>query len=91
MDSQFKDVKTIVLGNKPLREYLVEIIVSLNREASAVEIIGRGRNIYRAVNLYNALVSRIGDRVSIRDIEIGSMLVGGRRVSFIRIVVQRVS
>lgn len=85
------NIKTILLGNKPLKDYLVEAIVSLNREADVVEIIGRGRNIYKAVNLYNALVSRVGDRVSIKDIEIGSILIRNRRVSYIRIAVQRVS
>lgn len=84
------NVKTILLGSKPLKEYLVEAIVSLNRDVDVVEIVGRGRNIYRAVNLYNALVSRIGDRVSVKEIEIGSILIRNRRVSYIRIAVQRV-
>jgi DNA-binding protein Alba len=85
------NVKTILLGNKPLKEYLVEAIVSLNREVDVIEIIGRGRNIYRAVNLYNALLMRVGDRVNLKDVEIGSILVRNRRVSYIRIALQRVS
>jgi DNA-binding protein Alba len=85
------NVKTILLGNKPLKEYLVEAIVSLNREVDVIEIIGRGRNIYRAVNLYNALLVRVGDRVNLKDVEIGSILVRNRRVSYIRIALQRVS
>jgi DNA-binding protein Alba len=92
MSAQSKgNVKTILLGNKPLKEYLVEAIVSLNREVDVIEIIGRGRNIYRAVNLYNALLMRIGDRVNLKDVEIGSILVRNRRVSYIRIALQRVS
>ncbi|MEM0371612.1 MAG: DNA-binding protein [Ignisphaera sp.] len=85
------NVKTIAVGRKPLREYLIEAVVSLNRDADVVEIIGRGRNIHRAVNLYNALVSRVGERITIKDIEIGSILVKNRRVSYIKIVVQRTS
>lgn len=91
MNSQPRtNVKSILLGNKPLKDYLVEAIISLNRDVDVVEIVGRGRNIYRAVNLYNAIISRIGDRVKIKDIEIGSILIRNRRVSYIRIAVQRV-
>ncbi|MCC6015932.1 MAG: DNA-binding protein [Desulfurococcaceae archaeon] len=84
------NVKTILLGNKPLKEYLIEAVVSLNRDADVIEIIGRGRNIYRAVNLYNALLARVGDKVNLKDIEIGSILVRNRRVSYIRIALQRI-
>ncbi|MEM1646397.1 MAG: DNA-binding protein [Ignisphaera sp.] len=91
MSSQPKsNVKNILLGNKPLKEYLVEAIISLNRDADMIEIIGRGRNIYRAVNLYNAIMARVGDRVNVRDIEIGSMLIRNRRISYIKITLQRV-
>jgi len=89
MSSQPKVVKTIVLGNRPLRDYLLESIVSLNRESDVIEILGRGKHIYRAVNLYNMLSSRLGDRISIKNIEIGSMLIRNRRVSYIKITIQR--
>lgn len=88
--SSKNNVKTILLGNKPLKEYLIEAVVSLNRDADVIEIIGRGRNIYRAVNLYNALLARVGDKVNLKDIEIGSILVRNRRVSYIRIALQRI-
>uniref|UniRef100_A0A7C2VNV2 DNA-binding protein n=1 Tax=Ignisphaera aggregans TaxID=334771 RepID=A0A7C2VNV2_9CREN len=92
MSAQTKgNVKTILLGSKPLKDYLVEAIVSLNREADVIEIIGRGRNIYRAVNLCNAISSRLGDRISVKDVEIGSLLVKNRRVSYIKIAIQRMS
>lgn len=92
MDSREKvNVKTIVLGRKPLKDYLIEAVISLNRDADVVEIVGRGKNIHRAVNLYNALVSRVGERIKIRDIEIGSVLIKNRRVSYIKISVQRTS
>jgi len=81
------NVKTIMLGNRPLREYLLEAIVSINRDADVVEIMGRGRHIYRAVNLYNMLTSRLGDRLELKGVEIGSLLVRGRRVSYIKISV----
>ncbi|MEM1525657.1 MAG: DNA-binding protein [Ignisphaera sp.] len=91
MSSQPKsNVKNILLGNKPLKEYLVEAIISLNRDADVIEIMGRGRNIHRAVNLYNAIMARIGDRVNVKDVEIGSMLIRNRRVSYIKIALQRV-
>lgn len=90
MSASRGNVKTILVGNKPLREYLVEAIVSINRDADIVEVIGRGRNIYRAVNLVNALIARVGDRVKVKDIEIGSELVRNRRAAYIKISVQRV-
>ncbi len=90
MSSQSKTPKTIVLGNRPLRDYLLESIVSLNRESDIIEILGRGRHIYRAVNLYNMLSSRLGDRISIKNIEIGSMLIRNRRISYIKITIQRI-
>ncbi len=89
MNSQPKIPKTIILGNRPLRDYLLESIVSLNRESDVIEILGRGRHIYRAVNLYNMLSSRLGDRISIKNIEIGSMLIRNRRVSYIKITIQK--
>jgi len=90
MSSQPKAPKTIILGNRPLRDYLLESIVSLNRESDVIEILGRGKHIYRAVNLYNMLSSRLGDRISIKNIEIGSMLIRNRRVSYIKITIQRI-
>ncbi|ADM27065.1 Alba, DNA/RNA-binding protein [Ignisphaera aggregans DSM 17230] len=90
MSSQPKAPKTIILGNRPLRDYLLESIVSLNRESDVIEILGRGRHIYRAVNLYNMLSSRLGDRISIKNVEIGSMLIRNRRVSYIKITIQRI-
>jgi len=90
MSSQPKAPKTIILGNRPLRDYLLESIVSLNRESDVIEILGRGKHIYRAVNLCNMLSSRLGDRISIKNIEIGSMLIRNRRVSYIKITIQRI-
>ncbi|MEL9939778.1 MAG: DNA-binding protein [Ignisphaera sp.] len=83
------NIKTIVLGNRPLREYLLEAIISLNRDADSVEILGRGRHIHRAVTLYNTLAARLGDRIVLKNVEIGSMLVRGRRVSYIKISIGR--
>ncbi|MDK6028573.1 DNA-binding protein [Ignisphaera sp. 4213-co] len=83
------NTKTIVLGNRPLREYVLEAIVSLNREADVIEILGRGRHIHRAVTLYNTLASRLGDRVTLKNVEIGSLLIKGRRVSYIKISIAK--
>jgi|UniRef100_A0A7J2U5N4 DNA-binding protein Alba len=79
------NTKTIVLGNRPLREYILEAIISINRDVDIVEILGRGKQIHRAVTLYNTLTSRLGDRITLKNVEIGSMLIRGRRVSYIKI------
>jgi DNA-binding protein Alba len=81
--------KSIVLGNRPLRDYLLEAIVSLNRDANSIEILGRGKHISRAVTLYNMLSSRLGDRITLKNVEIGSLLIRGRRISYIKISIQR--
>ncbi|HID80365.1 MAG TPA: hypothetical protein EYP48_01455, partial [Ignisphaera sp.] len=41
--------QTLVLGNKPLRSYLLDIIVSFNQGIEVVEIMAKGKNISRAV------------------------------------------
>ncbi len=81
--------QTIVLGNKPLRSYLLDIIVSFNQGIEVVEIMGKGKNISRAVTLYNMLLDRLGDSLTLDHVEIGSLLERGRRVSYIKIRVRR--
>ncbi len=81
--------QTIVLGNKPLRSYLLDIIVSFNQGIEVVEIMGKGKNISRAVTLYNMLLDRLGDSLALDHVEIGSLLERGRRVSYIKIRVRR--
>jgi len=83
-------VYTINIGNRPLRNYVLEAIVNLNQGADIVEIVGRGRHIHRAVNVFNAIASRLGDSVKLEGVEIGSILVRGRRVSYIKIRIRRV-
>ena len=81
--------QTVVLGNKPLRSYLLDIIVSFNQGIEVVEIMAKGKNISRAVTLYNMLLDRLGDSLSLDHIEIGSLLERGRRVSYIKIRVRK--
>ena len=81
--------QTIVLGNKPLRDYLLEVVVSFNRGVDIVEIMGKGRNISRAVTLYNMVMNRLGDSVALDHVEIGSLLERGRRISYIKIRLKR--
>mgnify|MGYP000418546140 CR=1 FL=1 len=81
--------QTVVLGSKPLRSYLLDIIVSFNQGIEVVEIMGKGKNISRAVTLYNMLLDRLGDSLTLDHVEIGSLLERGRRVSYIKIKVRR--
>ncbi|RLG77942.1 MAG: DNA-binding protein [Thermoprotei archaeon] len=84
-----KNSERIVLGNKPLRNYLLDIVLALNRGADEVEILGKGRHINRAVTLYNMLSGRLGDSLHLDKVEIGSVHERGRRISYIKIVVSR--
>ncbi len=81
--------ETIVLGSKSLNDYLLQVVVSFNRGVDVVEILGKGRNINKAVNLYNRVMERLGDSVVLDHVEIGSLLERGRRVSYIRIRLKR--
>ena len=84
-----RNSERIVLGNKPLRSYLLDVVVALNRGVENVEILGKGRHISRAVTLFNMLHGRLGDSLNLEKVEIGSVHERGRRISYIRIVVSR--
>lgn len=84
-----KNSERIVLGNRPLRNYLLDVVLALNRGVDNVEILGKGRHISRAVALYNLLHGRLGDSLHLDKVEIGSVHEKGRRISYIRIVVSR--
>ena len=51
---------------------------------------GNGENIYRAVNLYNILKSRLGDGVRLLNVRIGSEKRGFKHVPYIEIEIERV-
>ncbi len=82
---------TVVVGNRPLRQYLLDIVVNFNRGIEVVEIVGKGKNISRAVTLYNMVLNRLGNSVVLDHVEIGSELDRRmKRVSYIKIRIRKV-
>lgn len=80
----------ILVGRNDVSEYALRTIIAL-RETSDDEIVvikGRGDNISKAVDVYNEVVSRIGDALKLVSVNIGSDKVGRRKLSFIEIKVK---
>jgi DNA-binding protein Alba len=80
----------VSVGRRALSEYLASIAIIFNQGAKTVVIRGNGENIYRAVNLYNILKSRLGDGIRLLNVRIGSERRGFRYVPYIEIEVERV-
>jgi len=81
--------RVIVVGKKSLSSYLIDIAVMFQEGASSLVIKGYGRYISKAVDLYNALASKMGDVVKLESVNIGSEPVAGRVKAYIVIKVTR--
>jgi len=80
----------VSVGRRALSEYLASIAIIFNQGAKVVIIRGNGENIYRAVNLYNILKSRLGDGIRLLNVRIGSEKRGFKHVPYIEIEIERV-
>ena len=80
----------IVVGKKPVANYVLTSIIMFNQGMDEVVIKGRGENISKAVDVYNALKDRLGESLELVSIEIGSERGGRRLLPFIEIKVRRV-
>ncbi len=85
-----EELNTILIGKKPIIQYVTEAIVRFSEGADVVVLYARGDNIHKAVEVYNELVRRLQDSLKLEGIEIGSEMRGNRRVSYIKIKVRRV-
>lgn len=77
----------ILVGRSDVSEYALRTIVALRElaEDEVVVIKGRGDNISKAIDVYNEVLSRIGDAVKLVNVSIGSERVGRKKLSFIEI------
>ncbi|ALU11340.1 DNA-binding protein [Ignicoccus islandicus DSM 13165] len=82
-----KEVITVVKDN--INDYVLQAILAINSGVPVIEIVGRGKNIYKAVYVFNRLRGRIGDAVEIERVEIGSEERGRRRIPYIKIVLKQ--
>ena len=84
------EVGEILVGKKPVANYIQAILTAAARGVSEVVLKARGRNISRAVD-----VSQLALRLVLRDFEVSDVKIGseevadGRRVSTIEIRLKR--
>lgn len=79
----------VVIGKKSVANYVLASIVLFNQGMDEVIIKGRGEAISKAVDVYNALKTRLGDSLELVEVEIGSERAGKRLTSYISIKVRR--
>ena len=82
--------ESIVVGRKPIIDYVLSAVVLFNQGADRVIVKGKGEEISKAVDVVNSILERIGDTVKVKDVKIGSSNVKGRLTSFIEIVLERI-
>ncbi|MEM0198904.1 MAG: DNA-binding protein [Desulfurococcaceae archaeon] len=80
--------RVIVVGKKSISSYLIDVAVMF-QEASTVVLRGEGKFISKAVDLFNAIMSKMGESVELVDVSIGSNIVRGRIKPYIVIKVKR--
>lgn len=80
--------RVLVIGKKRITDYLVEVAVAF-QEAAVVVLKGEGKFISKAVDLYNAIMSRMKESVELVDVSIGSTSSGGRVKPYIAIKIKR--
>ncbi|MEZ0394650.1 MAG: DNA-binding protein [Desulfurococcaceae archaeon] len=81
--------KAVDVGLKPVEDYVFEVVLSFQEGSSEVVIKGRGQSISKAVDVYNAVVDRLGEGVELAGVEIGSEEFKGRLRSYIAIRLRR--
>ncbi|MEM1630220.1 MAG: DNA-binding protein [Saccharolobus sp.] len=79
-----------VRRSKSIEDHVLDIIVMFNQGFDEVVVKGIGKEISRAVDIYNRLKERLGDGVQIVNIETGSEIKDRRRISYILLRLKRV-
>ncbi|MEM1628348.1 MAG: DNA-binding protein [Desulfurococcaceae archaeon] len=81
--------RIINVGKKPLRDYVIEIILAFQEGFSEIALKGIGPYISKTVDLYNLLLTRIGDSVELMNVSIGSDKFKGKIRPYILIKIRR--
>ncbi|MEM0130725.1 MAG: DNA-binding protein [Saccharolobus sp.] len=79
-----------VRRSKSVEDHVLDIIVMFNQGFDEVVVKGIGKEISKAVDIYNTLKERLGDGVQIVNIETGSEIKDRRRISYILLRLKRV-
>lgn len=80
----------ISIGNRPLSDYVVSVVILFNQGVKRIVLKGRANNISKTIAVYNAIKDRLGDSVKLESVDIGSeYLSNKKRVSYIKISITR--
>jgi DNA-binding protein Alba len=76
----------VVVRDRPVSDYVLNVIMLFNSGSEEVELVGRGMYISKAVAVFNALRDRLEETLKVIDVEIGSEVRGRshRRVPYIK-------
>ena len=83
-----KYVEVVVSRTKSVSDYVLDIITLMNQGFDEVKIKGLGREISKAVDVYNSLKSRMENGVELKNVQIGTDK-ERKRTSYILITVVR--
>jgi len=83
-----KYVEIVVSKTKSVSDYVLDIITLMNQGFDEVKIKGLGREISKAVDVYNSLKSRMENGIELKDVQIGTDK-ERKRTSYILITVVR--
>ncbi len=67
-----REENVVIIGKKSIPDYVLDVILKFNEGIDEVVIKGRGQMISKAVDVYNALKSRLGDSLELVSVNIDS-------------------
>ncbi|AAK41238.1 DNA-binding protein [Saccharolobus solfataricus] len=80
----------VVRKTKNVEDHVLDVIVLFNQGIDEVILKGTGREISKAVDVYNSLKDRLGDGVQLVNVQTGSEVRDRRRISYILLRLKRV-
>ncbi len=82
--------EVIVRRSKSVEDHVLDIIVMFNQGLNEIKLKGVGKEISKAVDIYNTLKDRLGEGVQLLGVETGSEIKDRRRISYILLKLKRV-
>jgi len=81
--------RVIIVGKKSISSYLIDVAIMFQEGVSSIVIKGYGHFISRAVDLYNAISSKMKESIKLDSVVIGSEPVAGKMKTYIAIKISR--
>ncbi len=85
-----KKPNEVLVSMKNVEDYVLEVITLLNQGAQEVDIKGVGRDISKAVDVFNMIKDKLENGVELGSVSIGSESRDKKRLSFILLRVKKV-